>query len=143
MRFISRNIQRGLNAALLAALAALTGCARPNAALAGQWQLSWQGRIGTERATVVLQPDGPQLTGSFTTLRGGAPLSGSVHAQSLSFEVDFPGPPPYRILFTGTLRGERIEGEARPQDMSGHGFAGHGGEVSADYYRWSATRVTP
>jgi hypothetical protein len=140
MRFISRNIQRGLSAALLAAL---TGCARPDPGLAGQWQLSWQGRIGTERATLLLQPDGQLLHGSFRSERASLPLTGALRATKLSFMVDFPGPPPYRILFSGVAHADRIEGEAQPQDFGGRAFAGHGGEVSADYYRWSATRVAP
>jgi hypothetical protein len=140
MRFISRNIQRGLSAAMLAALA---GCARPDAGLAGQWQLSWQGRIGTERATVLLQPEGQLLHGSFRTARASLPLTGAFQAMRLSFTVDFPGPPPYRILFSGVSHGDRIEGEAQPQEVGGRGFAGHGGEEAADYYHWSATRVAP
>jgi hypothetical protein len=140
MRFISRNVQRGLSAALLAALA---GCARPDPGVAGQWRLSWEGRIGTERATLVLQPEGSQLHGSFRTERASMSLSGSVQATKISFTVDFAGPPPYRILFSGEAHGDRIEGEAQPQDTGGRAFAGHGGEVSADYYHWSATRVTP
>jgi hypothetical protein len=139
MRFISRNGQPRLSAAL----AALAGCARPDPAPAGQWQLSWRGRIGTEQARLVLQSHGQQVTGSFNTPRGGAPLSGSLHEQSLAFTVDFPGPPSYRILFTGLVHGSRIEGEAQPQVGGGRAFAGHGGEVSPDYYRWSATRITP
>jgi hypothetical protein len=139
MRFISRNVQPGLSAALLAALA---GCARPDPGVAGQWQLAWEGRIGTERARVVLQPDGSQLHGSFSTERASMLLSGTLQAGKISFSVDFPGPPPYRILFSGVPNGNRIEGEAQPQDTGGRGFAGHGGEVSADYYHWSATRVT-
>jgi hypothetical protein len=140
MRFILRNIQRGLSAALLATL---TGCARPAPGPAGQWQLSWQGRIGTEQATLLLQPDGQLLHGSFRTERASLALSGALQATKLSFMVDFPGPPPYRILFSGVVHGNRIEGEAQPQDFGGRAFAGHGGEVSADYYRWSATRIAP
>jgi hypothetical protein len=143
MRFISRHVQRGLSGALLAALAALAGCPRPDGGVAGQWRLSWEGRIGTERATLLLLPDGSQLHGSFRTERAGMMLSGTVQSTRISFTVDFPGPPPYRILFSGVVHGDRIDGEAQAQDTGGRGFAGHGGEVAADYYHWSATRVTP
>ncbi|HEX2791669.1 MAG TPA: hypothetical protein VHN17_14665 [Steroidobacteraceae bacterium] len=124
-------------------LAALAGCARPEHGVAGRWLLSWRGRIGTEQATVLLQPSGQVLDGSFGSARGSLPLSGSVHGPELSFTVIFPGPPPYRILFSGVARGDRIEGEAQPQDTNGRTFAGHGGEVARDYYTWSATRVAP
>jgi hypothetical protein len=126
-----------------ALLAALAGCAHPDPGPAGQWQLSWQGRIGSEQATVVLQPNGHALSGSFRTPRATAPLSGSVQGSRLSFAVDFPGPPAYRILFSGLAHGDRIEGEALPQDVNGRAFAGHGGEVAREYYTWSATRLAP
>ena len=151
MRFISRQPSRRtsrrvgrygrLSAGAL--LAAMAGCAHPDSGLAGQWQLSWQGRIGSEQATVVLQPNGQALSGSFRTPRATAPLSGSVVGPTLSFAVDFPGPPAYRILFSGLAHGNQIEGQALPQDVNGHAFAGHGGEVPRDYYSWSATRIAP
>jgi hypothetical protein len=136
----TRGCRRLAGAALLAAMA---GCGRPDSGLAGQWQLSWQGRIGTEQASVVLQPDGQALSGSFRTARVTAPLSGSVQGPKLSFAVDFPGPPAYCILFSGLAHGNQIEGEAQPQDRNGRAFAGHGGEIARDYYTWSATRVAP
>jgi len=147
MRFISRKpswrISRrvGRLTAGTALLAAMAGCAHPDSGVAGQWQLSWQGRIGAEQATVVLQPNGHALSGSFRTPRATAPLSGSVVGPKLSFAVDFPGPPAYRILFSGVAHGDQIDGEAQPQDVNGRAFAGHGGEVARDYYTWSATRV--
>lgn len=124
-------------------LAAMSGCARSGPGLAGLWQLSWQGRIGTERATVLLQSHGELLGGRFTTAAASLPLAGAVHADGLSFVVEFPGPPPYRIRFSGVAQGDRIEGQAQAQDGNGRAFAGHGGEVSPDYYRWSATRASP
>ena len=46
------------------------------------------------------------------------PLVGSVHGQELSFAVTFPGPPQYRILFSGTAQGNQIGGRAQPQDVA-------------------------
>ncbi len=140
MHSVSRSVRLSISAALLAATA---GCARPQAGLAGQWQLSWQGRIGTEQATLLLQPAGEALSGSFRNARGSAALSGSVHGPKLSFAVDFPGPPPYRIVFSGVAQGNQIQGEAQPQDVKARAFAGHGGEIARDYYTWTATRVLP
>jgi hypothetical protein len=137
MHFISHSIRLSISAALLAASA---GCARPQAGLAGRWQLSWQGRIGTEQATLLLRPDGRSVTGSLHTARGDAPLVGSLDGQKLSFAVDFPGPPAYRIVFSGLAQGNRIQGQAQPQDLNGRAFAGHGGEIARDYYDWSAVR---
>jgi hypothetical protein len=131
--------RRPLAAAAL--LGAAIACAPSVPGLAGQWQLSWQGRLGTETATVLLQPSGELLNGSFRTARGSAPLSGSVHGSAVSFAVAFPGPPPYRIVFSGVAKGDQIGGQAQPQDLNGFAFAGHGGEVSPQYYRWTAVRV--
>jgi hypothetical protein len=127
----------------IALLLAPAGCARQAAELAGQWQLAWQGRIGTEHAMILLQPHGQVLKGEFRTAQGSVPLVGSVHGQELSFAVTFPGPPQYRILFSGTAQGNQIGGRAQPQDGNGHPIAGHGGEVSQQYYTWTAARVTP
>ena len=158
MHSVSRSVRQSISAAGLprarkipvarlivgaALLAAMAGCARPHAGLAGQWQISWQGRIGTEQATVLLQPSGELLTGSFRSPRGSLPLSGSIHGPKLSFAVDFPGPPPYRIVFSGIAQGNQIAGEAQPQAVNGRVFAGHGGEVSPQYYTWSAVRAAP
>ena len=73
MRFISRNVRRSISSALLALLA---GCAPPGHAVAGRWQFSWRGRIGTEQATVVLQQRGRALTGSFGGAHGSLPHRG-------------------------------------------------------------------
>jgi hypothetical protein len=151
MRFISRppswrasrRVGRCGRLSAGALLAGLAGCGHADSAVSGQWQLSWQGRIGTEQATVLLQPSGQALSGSFSTARVTAPLSGSVAGPKLAFAVDFPGPPPYRILFSGLAHGDQIEGQALPQDVNGHAFAGHGGEVPHDYYSWSARRMAP
>jgi hypothetical protein len=124
-------------------LAATASCAGSGPGLAGQWQLSWQGRIGTERASVVLQPSGQVLHGSFRTSQGSAPLSGSAHGSEVSFAVGFPGPPRYRVLFSGVVHDDQIGGQAQPQDVNGHAFAGHGGEISPEYYRWTAVRAAP
>ncbi len=139
MRSNSRSVRRRTSAAALAAL--LAACSGRQAGLAGQWQLSWQGRIGTEQATLLLRPSGGMLNGSLRTARGSAPLAGSLQGSRLSFTVEFPGPPTYRIRFSGVAQGDQIQGEAQAQDAGGRAFAGHGGEVARDYYRWSAVRA--
>jgi hypothetical protein len=154
MRFNSRSDRRSASAAaaagpaalaagalLAGCLAAMAGCSARQPGLAGQWRLSWEGRIGTEQATLLLQPAGRLLNGSLRTPRGSAVLAGSLDGSRLSFTVDFPGPPAYRIRFSGVAQGDQIQGEAQPQDAGGRAFAGHGGEVARDYYRWSAVRT--
>jgi hypothetical protein len=145
MRFVSRNARQSISGALLAlaALAALACCADPEHGVAGRWQLSWRGRIGTEHALLVLRSHGQALSGSFNGAQGSLALSGSLQGAGVSFTVDFPGPPAYRILFSGVAQADWIEGKAQPQGVDGRAFAGHGGEVAPDYYSWSATRITP
>ena len=55
--------------------------------------------------------------------------------------MDFPGPPSYRILFSGVAQADRIEGKAQAERVDGGAFAGHGGEVAPDYYSWTAVRI--
>jgi hypothetical protein len=40
-------------------------------------------------------------------------------------------------------QGNRIGGQAQAQDLNGRSFAGHGGEVSQQYYTWTAVRMAP
>jgi hypothetical protein len=47
------------------------------------------------------------------------------------------------VLFSGVVRDGQIGGQAQPQDVNGHAFAGHGGEVSPQYYTWTAVRAPP
>jgi hypothetical protein len=133
-------MRRSISGALLAALA---GCAPPPHGIAGRWQLSWRGRIGTDQALVALRQSGQAVSGSFDGAQGHLPLSGEFAGTRLSFTVEFPGPPIYRILFSGIAQADRIEGKAQPEGVDGAAFAGHGGEVAPDYYRWSATRLPP
>jgi hypothetical protein len=139
MRSNSRSVRLSTNVAALAVL--LAACSDRQPGLAGPWQLSWQGRIGTEQGTLLLQPSGQVVNGSLRTARGSAPLAGSLQGSRLSFTVEFPGPPAYRIRFSGVAQGDQIQGEAEPQDAGGRAFGGHGGEVARDYYRWSAQRM--
>jgi hypothetical protein len=141
MRFISRNMRRSISGALVA-LVALAGCTAREHGVTGRWQLSWRGRIGTEQAILAMRSHGQALGGSFDGAHGSLPLSGSLQGTRVSFTVDFPGPPAYRILFSGVVQADRIEGKAQPQGVDGSAFAGHGGEVAPDYYNWSATRMT-
>ena len=145
MRSISRNVRRSISGALLAALvvlAALAGCAAPQHGVAGRWQLSWHGRIGTEQAIVVLQQGGQAVSGSFDGARGSLPLSGSVARQPVVVHGGFSGS---ASLSNPVLRRRRrqIGSRARrsPKRVDGGAFAGHGGEVAPDYYRWSAVRI--
>ena len=89
--------------------------------VAGTWQISWDVRLGTAHATVQLKQDGGKLSGTFQQTAVSAPLSGSVQGKNISFDVDFPGPRPYTIEFTGAIDGEKISGKSRAKGVEGGG----------------------
>lgn len=110
--------------------------------VAGNWHVSWQGRLGTEQCMLHLQKEGGKLTGTFQDLRGASPLSGTVDGKRISFAVQFPGPRPFTIRFTGTADGGMIKGTSQAVDIGGTGaYLGHAGEVVQPEHPWTAKRV--
>jgi len=75
-----------LAAPLLLAQDSETNNSQP-ANLAGAWQLSWQGRGGSQQATVQIQQDGSTLSGTSQDSRGSSQLTGSVQGSNVSFSV--------------------------------------------------------
>jgi hypothetical protein len=121
----------------------LTACLMANdqSNVAGTWQVSWQVRLGTARASLQLKQDGSKLSGTFQEMGVSSRLSGSIQGKSISFDVEFPGPRPYTIEFTGTVDGEKISGKSRAKDVEGAGaYLGHGGEVVQPDHPWTASR---
>jgi hypothetical protein len=112
-------------------------------AVAGNWQVSWQGRLGAEPVALHLQQDGAKLTGTFQDLHGVMPLSGTVDEKKISFEVQFKGPRPFTTQFTGTVDGDKIEGTSQAVGVEGGGgaFLGHGGEVVHPEHPWTGKRI--
>lgn len=110
--------------------------------VAGNWKLSWQGRLGTEECVLHLEQDGTKLTGTFQDLHGVMPISGTVDGKKLSFEVQFKGARPFTTQFTGTVDGDKIEGTSQAVGVNGGGaFLGHAGEVVHPEHPWTADRV--
>jgi hypothetical protein len=112
-------------------------------AVAGDWQVSWQGRLGAEPFAMHLQQDGAKLTGTFQDLHGIMPLSGTVDEKKISFEVQFKGPRPFTTQFSGTVDGDKIGGTSQAVGVEGGGgaFLGHGGEVVHPEHPWTGKRV--
>jgi hypothetical protein len=122
---------------------ALSTCllASDQANVAGTWQISWQVRLGTARATVRLKQDGSKLSGTFQEMAVSSNLAGSIQGKNLTFDVEFPGKRPYTIEFTGTVDGEKLSGTSRAKGVEGAGaYLGHGGEVVQPDHPWTATR---
>jgi hypothetical protein len=109
--------------------------------VAGTWQVSWQVRLGTARATVQLKQDGSTLSGTFQEMAVSSNLTGGIQGKNISFDVHFPGPRPYTIEFTGTVDGEKISGKSFAKGVEGAGaYLGHGGEVVQPDHPWTASR---
>jgi hypothetical protein len=119
-----------------------TSTAASPADVSGKWQVSWQGRLGTEQCTLQLQQDGTKLSGTFQDQRGLSPLAGTVDDKQVSFEVQFQGPRPFTTKFKGTLDSGKIEGPSQAIGVGGSGaYLGHGGEIVQPEHPWSAKRI--
>jgi hypothetical protein len=116
---------------LLATPLLLAQDSEPNnsqANISGAWQLSWQGRGGSQQATIQMQQDGSKLNGTFQGPRGSSSLTGSVDGNNVSFSVQMQGRRSVTLAFTGTIDGDKMSGTLQPQ---GGGQGNH---------PWSAVR---
>jgi hypothetical protein len=110
--------------------------------VAGKWQVAWQGRLGTEPCTIEFQQDSNKLKGNLQDQRGLSPLSGTVDGKKVTFDVQFGGPRPFTIRFTGNVDADKIEGTSQAVGVSGGGaYLGHGGEVVQPEHPWTGKRV--
>jgi hypothetical protein len=114
----------------------------PPANVAGKWQVSWTGRLGTEKGVLTLKQEGQKVSGTFDDLHGSSPLEGKVDGNKVTYDVQFAGKRPYTIDFTGTVNGDKIDGTSQAKNVGGNGaYLGHGGEVVQPERPWSATRI--
>jgi hypothetical protein len=111
--------------------------------VSGDWQVSWEVRLGTDTGTLHLQQDGKKLTGTFKDLHGLSPLAGTIDESRISFDVQFQGKYPFTTRFTGSANGGKMQGtsEAINVNDGGGAFLGHGGEIVHPEHPWTATRV--
>lgn len=108
----------------------------------GKWEMSWTGRLGTEKCTLELQQDSTKVKGTFQDLRGDSSLSGTIVGNKLSFEVEFKGPKPFTTRFTGSIDGDKISGTSQAVGVGGSGaYLGHAGEIVQPEHPWTATRA--
>src|ERR1700691_4426531 len=107
--------------------------------IVGAWQLSWQGRGGSQQATVQIQQDGSKLSGTFQDSGGSSsPLTGSVAGNNISFSVQIQTGRTITLAFTGTIAGDKMSGTFQPQGGGGgRGGRGGGGRGS---HSWSGVR---
>jgi hypothetical protein len=113
------------------------------ASLAGKWEMSWTGRLGTQKCALELQQDSTKLKGTLRDQRGDSALSGTVEGNKISFDVDFKGPKPFTTRFTGSIDGDKITGTSQAIGVGGAGaYLGHAGEIVQPEHPWTATRAT-
>ena len=103
----------------------------------GTWQISWQGRGGTQQATMQIQQDGSKLSGTFEGASGSSSVTGSVSGNNVSFNVQIEGRP-MTLAFTGTVDGDKMNGTFAPQGGGGGGRGGRGG--AQGNHTWSGVR---
>lgn len=105
--------------------------------VAGNWQISWQGRQGARQGTLQFQQNGTDLTGTFQGPRGSAPLSGSLQGNDITFSVKMEGRGrSVTLAFKGTVDGDKMNGTIQPQGGGGKRRGGEGGQG----HTWTATR---
>ena len=106
--------------------------------IGGSWQLSWQGRGGAQQATIQLQQDGSNLSGTLQDSGGGSSqLTGSIAGNNVSFSVQIQGRRTITLAFTGTIDGDTMSGTVQPQGGGG----GRGGRGRGQgNHSWSGVR---
>jgi len=112
--------------ALVCAIVLVAGAAlaQAPAKVAGKWELSWEGRNGTQTSTVTFEQDGEKVKGTMTMNFGGqsreTPVEGTIKGKDLTFTMKMQTP-------NGEMTREykaAVDGDA----MKGS-FAGRNGNV--------------
>ena len=106
--------------------------------IGGAWQISWEGRGGSQQATIQIQQDGSKLSGTFQDSGGSSSqLTGSVAGNNISFSVQIQGGRTITLAFTGTINGDKMSGTFQPQGGGG----GRGGRGRGQgNHSWSGVR---
>lgn len=105
--------------------------------IGGAWQISWQGRGGSQQATIQIQQDGSKLSGTFQGSGGSSQLTGSIAGNNVSFSVQVQGHRTMTLAFTGTIDGDKMSGTLHPQGGGGGRQGGGGGQGN---HTWSGVR---
>jgi OAA-family lectin sugar binding domain len=103
--------------------------------IGGDWQISWQARNG-QQATIQIQQDGSNLSGTFQDANGSSSVTGSIAGNNVSFSVQIQGRP-MSLAFTGTIDGNKMSGTFQPQGGGGSRGGRGGGQGS---HTWSGVR---
>ena len=127
-----------LAASLLLAQSSDSNNSQP-ADIGGAWQISWQGRGGSQQAKMQIEQDGTKLSGTFQDSGGSSSVTGNIAGNNVFFSVQVQGRP-LTLAFTGTIEGDKMSGTFQPQGGSGGG-GGRGGRGGGEgNHTWSGAR---
>ena len=110
----------GICSALL--VSGMSAIAADDANVAGNWEMTFQGRQGAVNQTMTIEQDGSKIKGTIKGQRGDAPLEGSVKGNDVSFSVKRTTPRGEMVLqYKGTVDGDSMKGtfEAGGGNFSG------------------------
>jgi hypothetical protein len=90
------------------------------AKVAGTWEMSFEGPMGTRTQTLTIQQDGSTIKGTLKGQRGESPLEGSVTGNKISFTVKRETPNgTFTIEYTGTVDGDSMKGTLHSERFDG------------------------
>lgn len=108
--------------------------------VAGNWQISWEARIGTEMATVRFLQDDAKLSGVFHGQLGSPAVAGTVDGKKVSFTFEFTGKYPFTLAFAGLLENDKMSGKFEVRGVAS-GYDPHGENARPTDYSWKASRL--
>lgn len=108
----SKSILRAVMAlAVVLAFVAVGVAQEKPANVAGKWEMSWEGRQGTQTATLTLEQDGENLKGTMTGRRGDIPVTGTIKGKSITVVVKRQTPNgEFTQEYKGTVDGTSMKG---------------------------------
>lgn len=111
--------------ALVCALALMAGAAlaQAPAKVAGKWELTWEGRNGTQTSAATFEQDGEKLKGTMTMNFGGqsreTPLEGSVKGKDITFTTKMQTPNGEMTReYKATVDGDAMKGSFTARDRT-------------------------
>jgi hypothetical protein len=84
--------------------------------VAGNWEMTSEGRNGPMTQTLAIQQDGATIKGTINGPRGEAPFEGTVSGNKVTFTVKRETPNgTFTIEYSGTVEGDSMKGTAHSE----------------------------
>ncbi|MBD3648177.1 MAG: hypothetical protein HUJ31_12170 [Pseudomonadales bacterium] len=91
----------------------------------GTWKTTTSGPMGSQDATLILQSNGNELSGSIAGPNGTQEFSGgTIDGDSLSWEVSLKQPMAIKLEFSATVDGDDISGNVKLGSFGNATFKG-------------------